>query len=431
VVGIGKAIAVIGLALSESGNTTGESFTVNVSDSNGLLSATGTGVTGTGTMALTISGSLAQVNADLATLTDTDAVAASDTITLTATDNFGNSATPATVAIQVVGQNDTLTAAPTTIVGTAANDTITATNSTLISRDHIDGGGGTNTLVLSGSGSFDLGAPAQLINIQQVSATTGQAPASGGGAGGVQTVYLRDGLNVTLNVAAGVTAAGNTNPQTITIYGGADSSVINLGGGVEDVVLGSATETVTASATGTAFIQGLSSQAGSLIVGSSQASTSLEITDTGGTAVLNAADSNLTVKLDGATNLMLNKMQFITADGSVGGSTITALATNQTLLGGAGDTLIGSTAYGDFFEGSSALLNQDIIQNFGGSDQIDLTDILASKVTGLNWIAGNGGGILSLTDGTHSVALNLLGAYTASSFAFKTDGAIGTLITYT
>lgn len=339
-----------------------------------------------------MTGSLAQVNADFATLADNEATAASDTISLSASDSLGNSSAAASINVQVTGQNYTLTTASTTITGTEANDTITAKNVTLLSHDHISGGGGTNTLVLSEGGSFDLGASAQLANIQTVSAAEGQA-ATSGGAGGMQYVYLRDGLNVMLNVASGTAATGNTNPETIMIYGGADSSVINLGSGTDDVVLGSATETINLSKTGIALIQGISSQAGALISGStSQATTNLEITDAGGIAVLNIADTNLTAKLDGATNLMLSKMQFITADGSAGGSNITALATNQTLLGGAGDTLIGSTAFGDLFKGSSTLLNQDIIQNFGGSDQLDLTDMLASKVTSLTWPPGNGDG---------------------------------------
>jgi hypothetical protein len=429
-VNAGKTTAISGLSLSETGNTAGETFTVKLSDANGLLSATGTGVSGAGTKALTITGSLAQVNADLATLTDTDTTAGSDTITVATADSLGNQAT-ASIAVQLLGQNYTLTTAPATITGTVANDTITATSGTLLSHDHIDGGTGTNTLVLSGGGSFDLGAPAQLADIQIVSAAEGQV-ATSGGTSGVQYVYLRDGMNVTLNVASGTPTAGNSNPETITIYGGADSSVINLGSGTDNVVLGSATETINVSKTGTALIQGISSQAGALINGSTnQTATSLEITDSGGTAVLNSADTNLTVKLDGATNLTLSKMQFITADGSAGGSTITALASNQTLLGGAGDTLIGSTAFGDLFKGTSALLNQNVIQNFGGSDQIDLTDILASKVTSFIWGTGTGGGVLYISDGTHSAELQMQGNYTLASFAYKTDGASGTVITYT
>ena len=96
----GKATAIHGVKLSESGNTSGaETFTVTLSDTNGLLSATGKGITGNGTTTLTITGSLATVNKDLAKLTDKEAAAGSDTITLNATDSFGNAATPASIAV--------------------------------------------------------------------------------------------------------------------------------------------------------------------------------------------------------------------------------------------------------------------------------------------------------------------------------------------
>jgi hypothetical protein len=122
---------------------------------------------------------------------------------------------------------------------------------------------------------------------------------------------------------------------------------------------------------------------------------------------------------------------FIIADGSVGSSTITALVANQTLLGGTGDTLVGATAFGDLFKGTSVLLNGDTIKNFGGSDQIDLTDVTESKVTGLTYTPGSGSGVLGITDGTHSASLTFTGTYTKADFGFKTDGAGGTLIIFT
>ena len=114
IIGVGKATLVDGVSLSESGTSTGETFTVNVSDSNGLLSATGAAVSGSGTKALTVTGSSSQVNAALATLTDTDSVAGTDTITLTALDSFGNSAPTTTIAVTVNGLP--VVAAPATAV---------------------------------------------------------------------------------------------------------------------------------------------------------------------------------------------------------------------------------------------------------------------------------------------------------------------------
>jgi hypothetical protein len=101
----GQATAISGISLSESGNTAGETFTVTLADTNGALSATATGggdvVSGSGTTSLAISGSLAQVNSDLGTLTDTDGTALSDTITLNASDSLGNTASPQAIAVTV------------------------------------------------------------------------------------------------------------------------------------------------------------------------------------------------------------------------------------------------------------------------------------------------------------------------------------------
>jgi hypothetical protein len=97
----GTATAISGVSIAESGNTTGETFTTTLTDTNGLLSATGVGVTGAGTKSLKITGTLSQVNADLGTLTDNDPVMSSDSIHLTTTDSLGNAAIPANIAVTV------------------------------------------------------------------------------------------------------------------------------------------------------------------------------------------------------------------------------------------------------------------------------------------------------------------------------------------
>ncbi len=87
--------AISGVSLSETGAFSGENFTVTLTDTYGDLSASGSGVSGSGTTSLTVTGTLAQVNADLATLSDTDNTAADDAITLTASDSLGNTAAQA------------------------------------------------------------------------------------------------------------------------------------------------------------------------------------------------------------------------------------------------------------------------------------------------------------------------------------------------
>jgi hypothetical protein len=76
-------------------------FTVTVADSHGLLSATGSGITGLNTTQLTIVGSLSEVNADLATLRDLETTAGSDAIRVTAVDSNGNISLPVIIPVAV------------------------------------------------------------------------------------------------------------------------------------------------------------------------------------------------------------------------------------------------------------------------------------------------------------------------------------------
>jgi hypothetical protein len=112
IVGLGQATAISGVTISETPAISGETFKATLTDDSGLLAATGTGVSGSGTTSLTITGSLSQVNADLATLTDTGASAATDTITINASDSYGETATPVSIAV--------LTSGPPTIAAPAS-----------------------------------------------------------------------------------------------------------------------------------------------------------------------------------------------------------------------------------------------------------------------------------------------------------------------
>ena len=71
------------------------------------------------------------------------------------------------------------------------------------------------------------------------------------------------------------------------------------------------------------------------------------------------------------------------------------------------------------------------ISGFGGPDQIDLGDVAFSTATTLAYAAnaGGGSGMLTVSDGTDTANITLLGNYTGSSFALSSDGHGGTLIT--
>jgi len=320
-------------------------------------------------------------------------------------------------------------------VSLTGNDTIVATSGALSAGDVINGGTGSNTLLLLGAGTFDLSVPTTLTKITTVSAMEGQAAYTPVGGTPIpnesQTLTLRSGLNVTVNVNAAPAVLLNPadpNPTTITIHGAADSSIINLGAGADTVYLGSATETVNGG-TGSGSVYGTATTAGAKVVGAAGGGpVTLEI-DGGGTARLNAADTHLTVALTSATYLALGTMAFVTAVGEASGNTIIAKAAGQTLGGLAGsDVLDGFSGFGDTFAGTSAGLNHDTINTFGGNDAIDVSDLLPSAT--LTYTGTTTKGTLTLSDGTHATSMTLVGNFSQNLFQVGTDHHSGALITY-
>ena len=109
----GQASPVTGVSIADANS--GVSIAVGLSDNAGLLSANASAIGGGGTIvgagstSLTITGTLAQVNADLLSLSDTDATSSPDDIIVSASDSDGGVATPAFVTVTVA---PTVTIAP-------------------------------------------------------------------------------------------------------------------------------------------------------------------------------------------------------------------------------------------------------------------------------------------------------------------------------
>ena len=70
------------------------------------------------------------------------------------------------------------------------------------------------------------------------------------------------------------------------------------------------------------------------------------------------------------------------------------------------------------------------IAGFAGPDQIDLGDITYSSNLTLNYTVedGGAGGMLTVSNGSHTTSLDLVGDYTASSFVASSDGHGGTML---
>jgi hypothetical protein len=329
----------------------------------------------------------------------------------------------------------TLALGPNTIHGAdGLGDIFVASSGALNTRDQLTGGSGANRLVLSGAGLFDINAPSVFTNIPAITAYEGQA-ASGTLADTRQVVLMRDSATETLSVTAGTAAAGNANPEAITIYAYTGTDSLTLAGGADQVFLGTGNATVklggiansVTAGGGTGLVTASASLASAAVIGSSTGVTTLEIT-TGGAVTLNAADTYLNVKLDAASNLKLSPLSFVTAIGSSGADTLTAMAGMQTLTGGLGkDTLIGATGGNATFADTAAGLNGDTIQNWTTGDVLDLKNIVAANLHPLSFTAST----LTVTDGTNSAAITFSAAQSLSNFTVTgSDGTGGTLIVF-
>jgi hypothetical protein len=331
-----------------------------------------------------------------------------------------------------------LAVGPNTIVGADGGDIFQAASGALNSQDRLTGGNGNNVLQLLGGGTFDLGAPKVFSNIQTLTAYEGQS-ASKTLAATSQTVFLRDGTAETVNVTAGTPAGGNSTPETITLYDGNDTDSFTLATGTDTLYLGAGTDTVTLGGTknsivaggGTATIAATAAFAGASVVGTSTGLTTLNLT-TAGTAVLNAADTYLTVNLAASSKLTLGALGFITANGGAGADTIIGGAANQTLIGGAADVLTGYTGGTDTFLGASAALGGDTIGNWTTGDVLDLTDMNSATLKALTYAAGKSSGKLTVNDGTHTAIITFSGAGLAlhNFTVIGSDGHGGTLIDF-
>jgi VCBS repeat-containing protein len=65
----------------------------------------------------------------------------------------------------------------------------------------------------------------------------------------------------------------------------------------------------------------------------------------------------------------------------------------------------------------------------GGSDTLDLDDIAFVRPTEATFAGNSSGGILTVTDGTHTAHISLVGDYTLSTFVAASDGSGGTDVT--
>ena len=324
--------------------------------------------------------------------------------------------------------------------------------------------------VLSGgaaSGTSDSGGDDVLSGGQAIGTTVSsggiEAVFSGGSA--LSTTVLSGGVQyvITGGTASGTTdrggadvlSGGTASGATVSAGGieavfsaGAASSAMLLTGGVQYVLAGgTALSTTDSSGADVALAGGVVSGArvfsgGTEVVSSGGTSLAATIFGggvlyvlSGGTAsamTASGAGADIVVLGGSAVGATVDSGGFllVSSGGAINGATITG-ATLEIESGG----LIGSNPI--TYAGGAALI-LDASANFAGKiagftlgDFLDLKDIAFGSSTSMGFVeAGNNlSGTLTVTDGSHTAHITLLGNYVPGQFASASDGQSGTVIT--
>jgi Ca2+-binding RTX toxin-like protein len=341
-----------------------------------------------------------------------------------------------TVTEQLPAQTYRLTSGVDTVAGGPGNDTILASSGTLTKGDNIDGGPGTNNLSLQSSGVFDLSAPTTLTNISIVNAAEGQAQSPNGAIPSTrQAITLRNGTSFTIDVASDTAVnAKNPNAPGIIIQGANNSDVINLGSGNDTVYVGGNSETINGGGGNNTFY--ISAATDGATINGGSGNNTVDVVG-GRTIIIGSNISSITtVNLGSAPvghtqanyQFVNQSSEGLTINGSTGADTITAGSHGDILIGNGGaDTFVLNAAGSDVVRDTAADLNGTTIQNFSSLDSIDVTNV--NFAAGVQPVFQNGS--LTISDGTHTATIALLGQYSAAGFSIASDKGAGSVVIYT
>jgi hypothetical protein len=110
--------------------------------------------------------------------------------------------------------------------------------------------------------------------------------------------------------------------------------------------------------------------------------------------------------------------------GGSGGGTATVLAVTQPKM------LFWASPLGDEFQGASANMNGATIANWTAGDSLDFVDMLGNQTT-VAYAQASGQGTITVTNGSLSATVGLLGSYNATWFHVTSDAHGDALVTYT
>jgi len=289
-----------------------------------------------------------------------------------------------------------------------------------------------------------------LSGVQQIYGTaTSTTVASGGqqvvNTGAVESgaIILAGGTQFDSSTAFGDIVSGGTQ----LVFGSASGTLVSGAGGIEAVQVGGAVTGNTVVAGGAEFVSGAatSTTVGSggfqFVQGSGHAN-STTVSGPGAFQVVNSGGfaSNAIVESGGTINISAGGVMSNTVVSSGGTEVVSSGGTlsGATLSGGQLEIVSGGTAGSSTINISAGTLILDDSQNFSGSiaglltsgvQNVDLADINFATLQTLGYSDSGTSGTLTVTDGTHTALLNMIGAYTVGSFKTSDDGHGGVLLT--
>ncbi|MDO9299065.1 hypothetical protein [Bradyrhizobium sp.] len=260
--------------------------------------------------------------------------------------------------------------------------------------------------------------------------------------GGTQYVW---GTATGTTVVSGLQQVGNGGTADAAIVNGGGEQIVH-GGGVSNGAIVAGDQTVYGSADQTTIGDGglqsvYGSATGTMVEAGGEQSVHVNgvatgTTLNGGVQITwgNAVDTmilsgNQYVWGTASGTTIQSGAQHVGAGGSVSDTTIDSGGIGYVHAGGAlHDVTFGSAGGALVLDETDAFSGE--ISGWDDGDRIALGDIAFGESTTLAYVAnaGNTGGLLTVSDGTHVATLELLGQYTAADFALSSNGYGGTMI---
>jgi autotransporter passenger strand-loop-strand repeat protein len=168
--------------------------------------------------------------------------------------------------------------------------------------------------------------------------------------------------------------------------------------------------------------------------------TASSTTVSGGTVTVSSGGTAANTTVSGGNLLVSNGGTAVSATIFSGAERVSSGGTinGATLSGGTVEIFSSGTAGSSTITISSGTLILDDSVHFSGSiaglltsgvQNVDLVDISVATLQTLAYSDSGTSGTLTVTDGTHTALLHMIGTYTQASFKTTNDGGGGTLLT--